>query len=406
MRMAPHITEVMNRSVTAVAAFDLQYSKLRRQGMPDAMATQLATDYASRAVNETQFNYQTWNKPRLIQRSAAMRTLLMFKQHPQHIYYFMASRAIASSKALTKKVLGQPMTKEEEADAISQGKQLAYFIGMHALMVGAIGGTPEPIKYIIGLLAMLFGDDDEPFDYERWTQQHMKDWSGSKALGDILSRGVLAATGLDMNGRIGINQMAIQDTPSTDNPDAWMADMARIFGGPMASLVERIGYKGTSALRNGDYEAFGEAVLPKALRDPLRAYTQMQEGFTTYQGRPFARSDQLNTYEYAMTALGFTPMETSKIYMRRDVEATVDVMSAKRGDLINAYWLAGRNRDAKVDALRAMDDWNHDNSPVYRIEWKDIVKGVKTRNTNVKNTHGNMLVPKKYLPRALEMADF
>jgi hypothetical protein len=166
MKMAPHITEVLNRSVTGLAAYNLEHARVLKEGKTAEEAHTAAIKYAVKTIDQTQFNYQPHNKPRIIQRNSWARAMLMFKQHPQHILFYMASRVIRSSNVLRKRALGHKLAPDEVAEANEGLRQLARMMGMAVLASGAIGGTPEPLKWIIGLLSMLFGTDDEPFNFE------------------------------------------------------------------------------------------------------------------------------------------------------------------------------------------------------------------------------------------------
>ena len=405
MKMAPHITEVMNRAVTGVAAYDLEYVRLMRQGKVGAAeASRQATEYAAKTINQTQFNLQIWNKPRIIQGSNVARTLLMFKQHPQHVYYFMISRAIKSSRALTKKAMGKKLTEDEAKEAKVAFKQLAYFIGMHALAAGAIGATPEPIKWVIGLLSTLFGDDDEPFNFELWMQQSMSDWLGPE-WGNVVARGAPNLMGVDASSRIGINNLLMFDTPSMENPDAFMSDVFRLVGGPMASLAERTFYIAPMALANGEYTKAIEAVTPKILRDPIRAYRVAGEGYTTYNGRVYSEPNQIGPLELFFTSMGFSPSSTSLMYMSREVENTYEIMQGKRANLMRTAYFARDSRQSWNAALAEIKRWNQDNR-AFQISMADLVKSMKGRARSQRNTHGGILVPERYQPWAVEQNRF
>src|SRR5690554_4320882 len=86
-RIMAHLTEVNNRILTALAAYDL----FRNRGHSKLEAS----EFAKQAVSLTQFNYSSLNAPRLFQARGPLGQLgpLMFQfmKYPQHMYALMIS---------------------------------------------------------------------------------------------------------------------------------------------------------------------------------------------------------------------------------------------------------------------------------------------------------------------------
>lgn len=138
-----HRAEVMNREVTALAAY--------RLARADGLGIEAAYQQAKTLTVESHFDYSTGNKPRFLQKDAA-RVLFMFKQFSQHMSWLLARSAQQSLKGLT------PAARREAR------VRLTGLLGMHALFAGALGMP------LMGTLAMvmnsLFDDEDEPYDFE------------------------------------------------------------------------------------------------------------------------------------------------------------------------------------------------------------------------------------------------
>jgi hypothetical protein len=407
--MAPHIGEVMNRSVTAIAAYDLQFNRLQKQGVPIAEASRQAIEYAADTISETQFNYQQYNKFRAIQKNPIARTALMYKQYPQHVYVYMLSRIFSTANAIRKQVMGEPMTPEEVREAKVQAKQLAYFVGMAVLATGAIGGTPEPIKYLLGMLSWLFTDEDnkdQPFNYELWVQQSMTDWLGP-TWGDIGARGLPAAVGWDISGRAGINNLMLYEPPSLEDEDAFVSGVFQLITGPVGTMAVLKPYRAYSHIREGNYSRGFEEILPKAIRDPMRAMRFNTEGFATQDGRVYSSSENFSPLDFFLTSVGLNPVSTSKIYLSREIEAAERALNDKRSRLMREAYAAARSgtRGDKIKIMSRIRTWSRDN-PTFSIDDSDLAKSFKARTTSQRNTQGGILVQKGHRQWADEQNRF
>lgn len=370
MRMAPHTVEVMNRTVMALSSFDLEYAKQLKAGKPEPEAFAIAQKYSIDVVETTQFIYADWNKPRILQNDAA-KVVFMFMQHVQHMYYYMISNAMKSIGVNAK-------TKE---DRVQARKALAGFVGMHVAAAGVVGGTPEPVKFLMFLGFVAAGtlglkDDDDPWNWELLVANTMSDMLGDYA-GSVATKGLPSVFGMDLSGRIGMDSMLMFNGPDVSDKDNWLASIVRIVGGPMSALVlERFAYDVPNALYEGRPLKALEAATPKVMRDFLKTTTVARHGFTDYYGRQFSSGEQLGWFDYGQMYLGFTPSDTTDAYMARSVLQDDRKMQAAKSAFYAQAFRALKSGDGLGPVMVEIARWNRRN-PAYRIEAKTLMQSLR-----------------------------
>lgn len=384
MRMAPHTIEVMNRTVTALAAYDLETQ--RNKGDHNK-----AMEYAKRTVEKTQFVYANFNKLPIMQ-SQTGRIALMFKSHVQHMYYYMLRNVMLSFPRERPTNVTEVEFKEQQRQA---RRALSYFVLMHVLATGAVGGFPEPLKWLVQLAAWMFGDDDEPFDLEREVRNAAFDLMGPEAA-DLVSYGLPGLVGLDLSGRVGIDSMLVFEGPDFSTPDAFLASVAEIAGGPMLALGAKAATTGREALVNGEYQRFAETMAPKAIKDVIKSGRISEEGFVDLKGKRYASADELSPFQYTMMALGFAPSDASTIYEARSARGTFTAMSRKRTKLIDLY-IKADDRSSRQSRLDDIKEWNRRN-PQFKITWGNIKRSNKRRVRSSKDMVKGVYVDKAQRP--------
>lgn len=391
MRMGPHLVEVMNRSVTAVAAFNLEYERLKRRNpeLPEKAVFDKAAEYAADAVYTTQFNYAGWNRARIL-RPMWARVALMFMQYPQAIYYYYLSRAITSTRGLKKMITGVPMTPEERQQAAEAAKALTYVAGFHVLAGGIYGGMFEPVKWLVGALGYAFGDDDEPMDIELELRQTMTELLGPK-WSKVAVNGLPNLVGVDLSRRMGVQNLLFYDTPDVSSADRLWAHIARQATGPMGGLAERV-YDMTVAVSRGDYYRAAVAATPKVIGDPLKAIWRSREGFVDMAGRQYAPPDAQSALDHFITSIGFTPSSLTDIQLARRVGVYDQRMMQARSRVINGYIrriLGGRDTGSAIEEIR---EWNRRN-PDYAITSDTLKRSLRNNLRQQGRTEQYVYVP-------------
>tara|TARA_R110000772_G_scaffold235182_1_gene346773 strand:- start:5031 stop:14690 length:9660 start_codon:yes stop_codon:yes gene_type:complete len=376
MRMAPHLVEIQNRAVVAVAAFDLEYAKLK--GLPEATRFEKAKDYARQSVKTTQFVYQTWNKPPIFQHPAGG-VMLMFKQHVQHMYYLMIRNAAQS--------VSKNASPEEKSEARNA---MAYFIGMHVLAAGAVGATPEPLKWLVGLAFMLFSDDDEPFEYDRMVRDAMYELAGDTGA-TIASQGLPGFVGLDLSSRIGIDSMLMYEGLDLSGGDEAITSIAKLAGGAALGMGANA-IQGYNLAKDGNLNRGIEKAMPKVVRDAMRSKRYHEEGMKDLSGKTYYSSDQLEWHDYFYQALGFTPKKATDIAKSRGVGFTRQRIMDKRATLFTRYYNAS-TKGERADVIDRIKRWNKDN-PSFGITRPNLIQSVKRRRKIEAETRKGVYTPK------------
>lgn len=307
-RIMSHLTEVNNRIMTAIAAYDLYRNK--------GATAQVAEEFAKQAVSLTQFNYSAGNAPRLFQSRGPLGAMgplvFQFMKYPQHMYALMIDnmrRAVASGGLDRKIAL----------------KTLGGLFATHLAAGGAIGAMLQPIKWAIGLSLVAFGDEDEPYDIkgalsgatmDRLIREGTAEVFGND-LGEIISGGLPRAVGADLSGRMSLGTLYFVDM-KTDSPEAALGSLAGSFAGPSVNLGMSF-FTGASYMAEGQIAKGIESFLPKMARDALRTIRYSNEGLTDASGKEIIGANKLGPWDLFLQSIGFQPSRVSEAYQRRSV---------------------------------------------------------------------------------------
>jgi hypothetical protein len=317
-RIMAHLTEVNNRVLVAIAAYDLKYNEVV-EAAGEVEADRQATLYAKTAVSTTQFNYGGANKPRWFQTNgplgAGAPLVTQFMQWPQHIYAMMGMNLYKWTKG------------DKEAKRI-----FLNVLATHTLAAGVAGSMFQPIKWAAGLVLALFGDDDEPYDaasavsgqaFDWWFQKNLAAITGSPALAEAATKGIPALLGVDLSKRLSMGSIFMADL-RPENADSFLGSAVTSFGGPWVGIGVQWGrgfQQVMEASANGDVRGFFrglEFVMPKIARDFLRAGRFATEGITSTRGDVLIPADDVSPLELFTQSLGLTPTAVSRFYDKRE----------------------------------------------------------------------------------------
>jgi hypothetical protein len=327
-RIMAHLTEVNNRIMTALASYDIGRSK--------GMEHDSAVEFAKQATSLTQFNYSSGNKPRLFQAQGPLGSLgplvFQFMQYPQHMYALLISNMRAA------------MGDSPEGRKIAR-KTLAGIFGTHLAAGGVIGMMLQPVKWAFGLAAFLFGDDDEPYDFDRSVREVSSELFGTE-LGEIASNGLPRALGIDLSNRMSLGTLYQVDL-KTDNANSLMGSLMQSFGGPLVGMAGNA-FNGINYARNGDWQKAFETVQPKFLKDISKAARFTSEGMTDATGKTILDAKELSPYQLFLQTIGLQPSEISDTYARN--QARKDAQQHDKG---RKESLLRRFRSAETSEERA-----------------------------------------------------
>ncbi len=326
-RVMAHLTEVNNRIMTAVTAYNL--------AVEQGQSHENAVDFAKKTVVETQFDYSAANKARLFSHNDAWWKPMVFQfmQYVQHMYVLF----IKHLRNVVKAPFGSAEWKVS-------AKIVGGLLATHAAVGGIVGVTAAlPLKWAAGLLIMtLGGGDDEDRTWknwvsgelwERWISEVITDMVGDNRASVALRKGVPAAFGADLSSRTAFLQTYMVDV-NTKTAETFFGSALMSFGGPAFSLAGQ-GFDAMKLIGDRQYAKAGEKLLPKMARDVIRTGRFAEEGMVDNYGRTIKNASDLHPFDLFVQAVGITPTSVTETYDRnskaKDRNVYVENMKAEIG---------------------------------------------------------------------------
>lgn len=371
-RALPAAAEVLNRATMAVAAFRLVTAE---GGTPEA-----AFKAAEEAVSATQFDYTAANTARVMdaRRHPLLAPMMTFRKFAQGTYFLLARQTYLAVKG---------GTKEERRIA---GRTLAGVLATHLVMAGALGLPLEPIKLALGLVAFLFGAD-EPWDYETAVRNALTDTFG-KEVAEVIANGLPRALGVDLSSRVGLDSLIFLKELRDFKPETLGQYMGEfLIGAPGAALTNAS--KAPGLLWDGDFAGAASAVLPKGIRDVIKAATLADSGVVTKKGERIDNNVPLGVDEAIMQALGLQPARVQEVYEGRNaIKGAERRLNASRTGLLQDY------RQAKPDQRGAVWDrireWNQGQPREARITFDNARAALRESSRRERESNGGTYVPR------------
>lgn len=349
-RIMSHLTEVNNRILTAIAAYDLYRNK--------GMSTTEAEGFAKQAVSLTQFNYSSGNTPRLFQAQGPLGQagplVFQFMKYPQHMYALLIDnfRRAVNSGGMDRKI------------AI---KTLAGVFATHLAAGGLMGAMIQPIKWAMGLALAAFGDDDEPYTvanalsgetFDRLVRKATADMFGTEA-GEIISGGLPRAVGVDVSNRMSLGTLYFIDLKS-DTAESTLGSLVSAFGGPLVNLG--LGWwRGAQYFEQGQVGKAMEAFLPKGAKDVLRAIRYSNEGLTDATGKEILGASQLSPSQLFLQSMGFQPSTVAEKYAQRAAIKDAQSYDTGRRNELLAQFKSAKTADERQSVLADVAEFNKKN---------------------------------------------
>jgi hypothetical protein len=178
----------------------------------------------------------------------------------------------------------------------------------------------------MGLAAFLFGDDDEPFDFDRSVREASSGLFGTE-LGEIVAGGLPRTLGVDLSNRMSLGTLYMVDL-KTDNSNSFMGSLMQSFGGPMVGMAGNA-FNGVNYARDGEWQKAFETVQPKFMKDISKAIRYTSEGMTDHSGKVILDAKELSPYQLFLQTMGLQPAEISDTYARN--QARKDAQQHDKG---------------------------------------------------------------------------
>ena len=208
-----HGAEMSNREVTGLATYRLIKDKHPElfKGSTFKSSEEMSEnelkiyDEVRELIGETQFLYESENRPRAMRENNIIKSMTTFKIYGQHVIYMysqLAREALGRDKSLS---------PEKRREAM---KALAGLVTFQMLAAGATGVLPIAVAVWMGGVAYnLFADDEEEIvssevEFTQWLDdlvRGMFDDDEQQFMSALLSKGLGNALGVDIASRTGQN---------------------------------------------------------------------------------------------------------------------------------------------------------------------------------------------------------
>jgi len=282
--------EDANRAVTALAAYDVH---LQKHG--DRAA---AIDYADRILRKAQPNFNLSNKPRFATPQGSFGAwgipVAQFRQHGMWAYSQMALDIRNAFKG------ADAATKTEARYA------LAFTIGMQTVLLGALNWLADPLRYLWGAYDFLSGGKPQNHEHDfRMAAAKIFGTTGGELFSRGLSRGL--GYGPDISHRVGmINPLLIPEFKGDfRNPqDVTYAAVTALAGAPAIGAGSEV-LTGLANFGAGNITQAVTDLVPKVIRDPLKAYRGETEGQVSRRGNIQQTPEQISTLDTVYQVFGF-----------------------------------------------------------------------------------------------------
>ncbi len=332
-----HTAEVLNREASGMAAYRLA----RDAGESFDAAVRVAAD----TITATHFNYSNANRARFLQAGPA-KVVLMFKQYGLNMLWHLGR-------------MGWKATKGESPETRTMARRnLAGVLVMSGFFSGAMGLPMASLTIgVIDAIAHVFGDEDDPWDTEAEIRKFLAQFLGDTGAEVTMHGAANSLTGADIASRVEMSQLLWRDADrELDGRDAYYAMMDNVAG-PMFGIAKNF-FVGTQLVAEGQVYRGVETMLPKALKDAMKAVRYANEGVTSTRGDLVTETDGIDE---VLQAIGFTPAEVARQYeVNRELKDRERHVLDRRKALMAAYAMALRqdDQDAVLDVRRKIMAFN------------------------------------------------
>ncbi len=339
--------EVINRMSSALAGFRLAYNSQEHASKPAEDRYAAALKYADQLVVDTHGDYSNQNAPRIIRMLPKFVTqfrkfqFIQFSVFARHIHQ-MLKGATPEEKALGRAAMG-------------------YLMLNHAVLAGGLG-LPAATIAAWGYSA-LAGDDDDPANFEVDVRRALG--PDNKALADLLLKGVPAALGVDLSGRIGAGSVAdplpfVEYTAGREGYEKALVGAAGPFLGGLVPQafdgMERI-RKGLSTENDREVVEGMAQLMPKGIRDGIRGLALATDGRRLRDGSLVVSEEDVGLLDAALQAVGLPSTLVTRQQQATGQVIRYEQFYRNRTSAIKAQFTEAREAGDSAAIRQAREDW-------------------------------------------------
>lgn len=365
-----HNAERYNREVTVMAAY--------RLGRANGLDHEAAIKEAAELTWTTHFDYSSGNRARFMQNDTA-KVLLVFRQHSIN----MLSRLVIDLRGAMK---GETPEVKRMAK-----RRLAGMFSMFGLFAGVMG-----IPGVMAILALLdlFDDDDDPWSTEDKMKRNLVDALGPDVAAVVLGGLPGTVSDLSLTERVGMGYLWFRPAGrELEGKDAYLYWMEQVLGAAPAMVSNT--FTGMKMIGEGHVWRGIEAMMPKAIKDAMRAGRYTQEGVLTMDGTPLV--DEVSTWNVIAQAMGFTPAHIAERYdTNRALKNAEQHILTERRSILNRYAMAVKQGDTEMRGklLERVQAFNK-RYPQYPITGRTISQSLKARAQRQAGAEGGIVLNRR-----------
>ena len=342
-------TERFNREVTYLASY-LAEKNPNATGF-DAKAAQVARDF----TRESHGTALPEVGPRYFQTGWG-KTIFTFKRYAHAMMSLLIKLFHESTKGgdakraeLAKLITetSDPVKIKAYEQEIADLKLIKYaarkqLVGIYGMSFTIAGLQGMPLYGAANVLSetfnAMFGDDDEPYDFD----EKVRD-----IFGDIGYKGPLnKIVNADVAARTGFSNLIFREESRRISEIGVPGYIVETALGPAYGYMRNVG-KGIEDMNNGFIMRGSEEILPAFLRNPLKAVRYANEGARTRTGAPLV--EDLGAISIFMQVFGFTNEDLALNYERNNTMKNAERrMLEKREGLLTASFLARDSGDREM----------------------------------------------------------
>lgn len=363
---ASHNIELVNRLSTALAAYRLEMKKSNGN-------QKLAEAKARETVELTQLDYSDTNAAYFMKAGHLggwNRLPMQFRKYQQGMIFLLARN------------LQDAFRGDKEA-----ARALLWLMGTQVVMTG-VRGVPvvAPLIFLGGLAG---DDDDEKGSLETKMRNYAADVLGEEG-GRVLWKGLPAMLGLDASSLSMENllsplpMMRMNDVLDAPSGQESVETLLYNAAGAPVGLLGRLANAAVYA-REGDGQKALEQALPKFLASPAKAVRIANEGVTTRSGNVAVEAEEIDIWDAAIKAAGFSPIVESEYYEALNAkEEVADAIRDRRVKVMRDYASARLKGEPVTEAMAAVQKFNKEH-PSQAITYDTLLRSVQQRRNTMES---------------------
>jgi hypothetical protein len=418
-------TERIAREVMYMSSAELEYKKLRKEGVSEADALKRAEQKAADLTIESLFDYNMDAKP-MVARGPVGRIVFQFATFVMNMSSLLI-RNFYNAVSLKSSL-------QERRDAS------IMFFGTLASTYMWAGVTGMPLYTMFMGLAdvarelfrpLLEDEEEDPRMYnaesgnplayasmDLWFRQWFlpKMMGGGMAQRAVEMGPISAATDINFNSSLSLNDMFFRDEQPADNVADAVQNLLMSTGmGASGSMVKQVS-QGIDFMLKGDGQRAAEKLMPyNFLRQPLIARRLEEEGYVTPKGVELKPNEFYTTGKLFFQNLGFGSTEVAEAQKRNilfsratdKVDAIRSKVQRSYGDAVLKYVSkqSDENRAAYEKAKEQWDEYNMDYGLISPITQDQMQQSIVARaeDREAAKQLGGIQTDKRYRMLAQDM---